>query len=156
MLVVLSKSTPENDPDGCYTFFNVRICRIFYRREENTHQRRGESHEIFHWCVLLSLPVCVSEIRSSKMKWKYSSKHHAYVWVYCMYKTIHTNNNKLLKPSWSAPVWRDHSCQIVFTDQSLTAGATCVFTGSRNFTLHWFPLSVDFYHNITQYQFHFI
>ncbi len=52
---------------------------------------------------------------------------------------------------------------MVFTGQSLTAGATCVFIGSRNFklryelTIHLIPpLSVDFDHNVTQYQFNII
>ncbi len=59
MLAILSKNTPENDLDEYYTFFNVCICRIFYRHEEAQTQRRGESHEFFHFFSCLSLCVKV-------------------------------------------------------------------------------------------------
>ncbi len=49
------------------------------------------------------------------------------------------------------------------TDQSLTAGATCALTGSENLKLRYkltvhliLPLTVDFDHNIIQYQFNII
>ncbi len=45
---------------------------------KKTHtQTERESHEFFHLCGLMSLPVCVSKIRSSEIKCQYSSKKRA-------------------------------------------------------------------------------
>ncbi len=97
MLTVFGSKTPENVDSHVSTIHvlhvSISLSVEYFTDVKKTHSR----HEGSFFISFLSFPpsLCKSEIRSTEIKCKQSSKHCAYVWVYnvlCISKIIHTNN----------------------------------------------------------------